>query len=46
MDLQKKLGILGFDPKHNQIGSSLDDLAQGRVRRNWHELLPSRGTGL
>ncbi len=26
MDLQKRLGILGFDPNHNEIGSSLDDL--------------------
>ena len=24
MDLQKRLGILGFDPTHNQISSSLD----------------------
>jgi polysaccharide biosynthesis transport protein len=28
MDMQKKLGILGFDPSHNQISSSLDDLAR------------------
>ncbi len=28
MDMQKKLGILGFDPTHNQISSSLDDLAR------------------
>ncbi len=28
MDMQKKLGILGFDPTHNQISSSLDDLAK------------------
>ena len=27
LDLQRKLGILGFDPNHNQISSSLDDLA-------------------
>jgi polysaccharide biosynthesis transport protein len=26
--MQKKLGILGFDPTHNQISSSLDDLAR------------------
>jgi polysaccharide biosynthesis transport protein len=28
MDLQKRLGILGFDPTHNQISASLDDLAR------------------
>ena len=28
LDLQRKLGILGFDPAHNQISSSLDDLAR------------------
>jgi capsular exopolysaccharide synthesis family protein len=28
LDLQRKLGILGFDPTHNQISSSLDDLAK------------------
>lgn len=28
LDLQRKLGILGFDPNHNQISSSLDDLAR------------------
>jgi len=28
LDLQRKLGILGFDPTHNQISSSLDDLAR------------------
>ena len=28
MDMQRKLGILGFDPNHNQISSSLDDLAK------------------
>jgi polysaccharide biosynthesis transport protein len=28
MDLQRKLGILGFDPTHNQISTSLDDLAK------------------
>jgi succinoglycan biosynthesis transport protein ExoP len=28
MDMQKRLGILGFDPTHNQISSSLDDLAK------------------
>ena len=28
LDLERKLGILGFDPSHNQISSSLDDLAR------------------
>ncbi|HMH15020.1 MAG TPA: polysaccharide biosynthesis tyrosine autokinase [Edaphobacter sp.] len=28
MDLQRRLGILGFDPSHNQISSSLDDLSK------------------
>lgn len=30
MDLQRRLGILGFDPTHNQITSSLDDLARAQ----------------
>jgi capsular exopolysaccharide synthesis family protein len=28
MDLQKRLGILGFDPNRNQINNSLDDLSR------------------
>lgn len=28
MDLQRRLGILGFDPSHNQIASSLEDLSK------------------
>ena len=28
MDLQKRLGILGFDASHNQISTALDDLAR------------------
>lgn len=28
MDLQKQLGILGFDPNHNQISASLEDLSK------------------
>jgi succinoglycan biosynthesis transport protein ExoP len=28
IDLQKRLGVLGFDPSHNQISSSLDDLSK------------------
>ena len=28
MDLQRRLGVLGFDPSHNQISTSLDDLSK------------------
>jgi capsular exopolysaccharide synthesis family protein len=28
MDMQKRLGILGFDPNRNQINNSLDDLSK------------------
>jgi len=28
LDMQRRLGILGFDPSHNQISASLDDLAK------------------
>ncbi len=28
MDLQRKLGIVGFDPNHNQISSALEDLSK------------------
>ncbi len=28
MDLQKRIGVLGFDPKDNQISSSLEDLSR------------------
>jgi len=28
MDMQKRLGILGFDPNRNQINNSLDDLSR------------------
>lgn len=28
LDLQKQLGVLAFDPTHNQIATSLDDLAK------------------
>ncbi|WP_263365749.1 GumC family protein [Edaphobacter bradus] len=28
MDLQRRLGILGFDPNHNQMSSSLEDLSR------------------
>lgn len=37
MDLQKRLGVLGFDPKDNQITSTLEDLSrasdQARILR-------------
>jgi succinoglycan biosynthesis transport protein ExoP len=34
LDLQKRLGVLGFDSEHNQIATSLEDLAkaQGEAR--------------
>ncbi|HEX4575841.1 MAG TPA: GumC family protein, partial [Edaphobacter sp.] len=28
MDMQRRLGILGFDPNHNEINNSLDDLSR------------------
>jgi capsular exopolysaccharide synthesis family protein len=28
LDMQRRLGVLGFDPNHNQISASLDDLAR------------------
>lgn len=28
MDLQRKLGIVGFDPNHNQISAALEDLSK------------------
>jgi capsular exopolysaccharide synthesis family protein len=28
LDMQRRLGVLGFDPNHNQINASLDDLAR------------------
>ena len=28
LDMQRRLGILGFDPNHNQINESLDDLSR------------------
>jgi polysaccharide biosynthesis transport protein len=28
MDLQRRLGILGFDPNHNQISTALEDLSK------------------
>ena len=36
LDLQKQLGVLGFDSTHNQIATSLDDLAKaaGQAKLN------------
>src|SRR5215472_18098215 len=28
IDLQKRIGVLGFDPQHNQIQATLDDLTR------------------
>jgi polysaccharide biosynthesis transport protein len=32
LDLQKRLGVLGFDATHNQIATSLDDLAKAAAQ--------------
>jgi capsular exopolysaccharide synthesis family protein len=32
LELGKKLGVLGFDPTHNQIATSLDDLAKAAAQ--------------
>src|SRR5216683_3311796 len=34
MDLQRRLGILGFDPTHNQISTSLEDLSKSAGEAN------------
>ncbi len=39
MDLQKKLGTLGFDSTHNQISSSLDDLAKASAQARLNRIL-------
>ncbi len=39
MDLQKKLGTLGFDSTHNQISSSLDDLAKASATAKLNRIL-------
>ena len=32
MDLQRRLGILGFDPNHNQISNQLEDLSRAAAQ--------------
>lgn len=39
MDLQKKLGTLGFDSTHNQISTSLDDLAKAAATAKLNRIL-------
>jgi capsular exopolysaccharide synthesis family protein len=39
MDLQKKLGTLGFDSSHNQVSSSLDDLAKAAATAKLNRIL-------
>jgi succinoglycan biosynthesis transport protein ExoP len=42
IDLQKRIGVLGFDPTHNEITSSLDDLnravSQAQIERIMSEV--------
>lgn len=39
MDLQKRLGTLGFDSTHNQISASLDDLAKASAQARLNRIL-------
>ncbi len=39
MDLQKRLGTLGFDSTHNQISTSLDDLARASAQARLARIL-------
>ena len=39
MDLQRKLGTLGFDSSHNQISASLDDLAKAAAQAKLTRIL-------
>ena len=39
MDLQRKLGTLGFDSTHNQISASLDDLAKAAAQAKLARIL-------
>ena len=39
MDLQKRLGTLGFDSAHNQISTSLDDLARAAAQARLARIL-------
>jgi succinoglycan biosynthesis transport protein ExoP len=39
LDLQKRLGTLGFDPNHNQIATSLEDLAKAAAEARLQRIL-------
>jgi succinoglycan biosynthesis transport protein ExoP len=39
LDLQKQLGVLGFDSTHNQIANSLDDLAKAAGQAKLNRIL-------
>jgi succinoglycan biosynthesis transport protein ExoP len=39
LDLQKRLGVLGFDATHNQIATSLDDLAKATAEARLARIL-------
>ena len=39
MDLQRKLGTLGFDSTHNQISTTLDDLAKANAQARLNRIL-------
>ena len=39
LDLQKRLGVLGFDATHNQIATSLDDLAKAAAEARLSRIL-------
>jgi succinoglycan biosynthesis transport protein ExoP len=39
LDLQKRLGVLGFDATHNQIATSLDDLAKAAAQAKLERIL-------
>ncbi len=39
LDLQRRLGVLGFDATHNQISTSLDDLAKAAAEAKLQRIL-------
>ncbi len=39
LDLQKRLGVLGFDSTHNQIATSLDDLAKASAEAKLQRIM-------
>ena len=39
LDLQRRLGVLGFDTTHNQISTSLDDLAKAAAEAKLQRIL-------